>query len=120
MSDTSSKRLSLLVPKELYDRFIEFSQKEYKTTTTQITDFMVEYVKEREIESERAKQDAMLSTLSRCGAMIYRAIQEEKVDTNIHNNLVAIAEFMLEASKNASIFENSDYLSKLIALERKI
>ena len=75
MNDVDSKRLSLLVPQELYDRFIEYSQKEYKNTTTQITDLMAGYVKAREADSEASKQEAMLAVLSKSGEMIYKAIQ---------------------------------------------
>jgi hypothetical protein len=120
MSDTDSKRMSLLVPKELYDRFIDLSLKEYKNTTTQITDWMVNYVKTRESEIELSKQEAILSTLSRCGEMIYKTMQSAQIEPTTHNSLVAIAEFMIEVSKNPSIFGNSEYLSRLIGLEKKI
>jgi hypothetical protein len=120
MSDLDTKRMSLLVPQELYDKFLEFSQQEYKNTTTQITEFMVNYVKTRESAAELSKKQAILSTFSRCADLIYRLIQSKHIESNVESRLVAIAEFMLETSKDESIFASSDYISKIINLEKLI
>ena len=120
MNDADSKRLSLLVPKELYDRFIDFSQKEYKNTTTQITDLMAGYVRTREAESEVTKQEAMLSAFAKCGEMIYKAIQGKQIPQAAQDNMVAIAGFLVDAAKHPEIFEDSEYLSRMMAVEKAI
>jgi len=120
MNDADSKRLSLLVPKELFDRFIDLSQKEYKNTTTQITDLMAGYVKAREAEGEATKQQSMRSALSKCGELIYLAIQGKEIPKVPQDNLAAVASFLVDAAKHPEIFEDSEYLSRIMALERAI
>ena len=120
MNDADSKRLSLLVPKELFDRFIDLSQKEYKNTTTQITDLMAGYVKAREAEGEATKQQSMRSALSKCGELIYLAIQGKEIPKVPQDNLAAVASFLVDAAKHPEIFEDSEYLARIMALERAI
>jgi hypothetical protein len=120
MNDADSKRLSLLVPKELFDRFIEFSQKEYKNTTTQITDLMAGYVKAQEADSVANKQEAMRSVFSKSGEMIYKAIQGKQMPQAAQDNLAAIAGFLVDAAKHPEIFDDSEYLSRMMAVERAI
>ena len=120
MNDTDSKRLSLLVPKELFERFIDLSQREYKNTTTQITDLMAGYVRAREAENEATRQEAMLTVLSKSGEMIYKVLQGKDIPQIAQDNLVAIAGFLVEAAKRPEIYEDSEYLARIMALDKAI
>ncbi len=62
MDDADSKRLSLLVPKELFDRFLDLSQ----------SDLMASYVKAKEVENERIRYEAVLTVYKKCGEMLYK------------------------------------------------
>lgn len=118
MSDDNVKRLSMLVPKELFERFQRYTAKDYKNTTTQITDLMTNYVRLKDLENKAAREEAILRAFSRCGELIYKSIQGDAAPKQMQESLIAIAGFMLEAAKNPSIFDSTDYLTKLIEMEK--
>ena len=73
-SEERVKRINFSIPQDLYDRFAEVSKKEFMTTSSIVTGWISNYVKEKERERANAEQRALrstlrvLSTIARTGA----------------------------------------------------
>jgi len=78
--DDDTKRVNVLIPRDLYERFLEFSKGEYKSTTGMIVEWMSTFVREKEREAQ--DKQAFLLAFSKFGQLLFnlgssKAVGEE-------------------------------------------
>jgi len=116
--DNDTKRVNVLIPRELYEKFLDFSKDEYKSTTGMIIEWMSAFVKEKEKEAQNQK--AFLSAFSRFSEMLFLISSNMVAEQDASGLLVEMATAMLELVKDPSLCSSSDFLSRLILLDQRI
>lgn len=114
------KRVNFNLPKELFDRFMEYSQKEYKTASALMTNWVAEYVREKAKEQEDAERKALSTIIRRWSEVIFVCTKSEQDFKQLDSLLTELSEHLLEVSKDISKVQSADIQGKLVDLERKL
>jgi hypothetical protein len=114
------KRINFNIPRELYDRFIEASQKEYMTTSSVMTGWITNYVKEKERERLGEERKALQSTLRTISKLLYEYAQTGQDGDSTCRNIVELSEILLSLSAQPALCLSVDLQSKLARLEREL
>jgi len=114
------KRINFNIPRELYDRFIEASQKEYMTTSSVMTGWITNYVKEKERERLDEERKALQSTLRTLSKLLYEYAQAGRDGDSTCQNIVELSEILLCLSAQPALCLSVDLQSKLARLEREL
>jgi hypothetical protein len=116
--EDDGKRINFVVPKELYERFMEYSRGEYKTTSGMLTSYMAGFVQKKEQEEEQAIINALLSTIKRCSEILY-TLSTNPLSIEIRQEIEQeLSDALLSMSKEASICKSVDFQTVIVKLER--
>ena len=118
MEEREIKRMTVLVPKELYDRFQVCSKDEYKTNTALVVEWIAKYVKQK--ENEARKERAILDTISRFSSLIFstKALLDDA--TPARDRLTEISDAMLDLARDSDLVEDPEFDTRLVVLERSL
>ncbi len=118
MSDDDLKRTSIMLPRELYERFQETSKDEYKSTSTMIVEWMNHYVKSREKENfEQIALKNAFTGLSDLLFMIGTGIVKDQELKQIHTELAAL---MFELINTPDFHKTPEFTTRSRLLDRKV
>lgn len=112
------KRINFNIPRELYDRFIEASQKEYMTTSSVITGWITNYVREKEKERQDVEKKALQSTMRTLSKLTHFCTSESRDQDASRQGLKEISELLLDLSTNPELSLSIDFQAKIAKLER--
>jgi len=118
MEERDIKRMTILVPRELYDRFQTCSQDEYKTNTAIVVDWIAKYVREKEREAK--KEQMILDVISRFSDIVYSAENLLDIKSPAKDTLIEISEVMLDLSHDGDIIEDPEFIARIVKLEREL
>jgi hypothetical protein len=114
------KRINFNIPRELYDRFIEASQKEYMTTSSVMTGWITNYVKEKERERFAEERKALQATLRTLSKLLYAYAQAGQDRDSSCRNIAELSEMLLSLSSQPALCLSVDLQAKLARLEREL
>jgi predicted DNA-binding protein len=118
MEERDIKRMTILVPQDLYERFLECNKNEYKTNTAIIVEWISKYVKEKESKAEREK--VLLRTISRVSEVISDT-QPLIEESNPARSLLAdLSATLLALAEDGDLLDDPAFEDRLSKLEREI
>jgi len=118
-SDEELKRINFVVPQELYERFVEYSKGEYKSTSGMLTGFIAGFVREKEEERERAVLSSLLSTTKNCSEILF-SLSANKVMNNDARMAIEkeLSELLVELSSDPQVCRTVEFQTRIIKLDR--
>ena len=119
MASNESKKVNFLVPQELFDRFLAVSEKEYKSTTGILTEWMATYVREREKKQEDGRMRAMMTALGRISDVLFNLTKSEPLSDKTREAITAISDLILSINKDPSNCDSPEFTTRLIEIERQ-
>jgi len=119
-ADDDIKRINFNIPKELYDRFLEASQKEYMTTSSVMTGWITNYVKEKERERQDLERKALQSTMRNLSKMIHVCSSGTRDQEAFNLSLKELSDVLLDLSAKPELSLSVDFQAKIARLEREL
>lgn len=116
MAEENFKRLNILVPVELYDKFDELSHDDYRSTTGMVTDWMAEYVKDRRREIESLHERQLQTAIARFCSLLLRYASETNPNKSIEY-LRKLAKLMLEIGQDPALWDTPAFQIKIAEME---
>ena len=118
MDEKIIKRMTVLIPQELYDKFQDLSKDEYKTNTAIVVEWISAYVREK--ESVAKKIEALLDTFSKVSDSLFSigALLSDDVETQ--GFFTELSTMMLELVNTPELNESENYRKRLLNLELRV
>lgn len=112
------KRINFSIPQDLYDRFMDASKKEFMTTSSIVTGWISNYVKEKEQEKANAEQRALQSTLRSLSRIARTGVISEKPSHN-PEMLRELEDLLTIMSTDIAACLDIDFQTRIAKLERE-
>jgi len=118
MDERDIKRMPIVVPRELYERFQACSRDENKTNTAMVLEWMKNYVKEKEQKIER--EQALLALCLRVGKIVDDiAPCLEKTDPK-RPYVKDLAKALQELGDNVELLDDTKFEANLVLIEQAL
>jgi hypothetical protein len=113
-------KVNFLVPKGLFERFKALKGKDFRKFSEIFTDWMTEFVAEKEKEQEAVNQQSLKDAIGRSSDVIFRLSQREMLNDDERKAIQDLANLLLELKKDPSACTTSVFTAKLTMIERSI
>lgn len=116
--DKKIKRMTVLIPQELYDKFQDMSGDEYKTNTAIVVEWISAYVRDK--ESVAKKMATLLETFSKASDTLFSLGALVTSDVATQGFFTELSTLMLELVNSPELNESESYKKRLTNLELRV
>jgi hypothetical protein len=116
MAEENFKRLNILVPVELYEKFDELSHDEYRSTTGMVTDWMAEFVKTRKRDIESLHERQLQTAIARFSSLLLRYASDANPNKS-SEYLRKLAKLMLEIGQDPASWDTPTFQNKIAEMD---
>ena len=111
-------KVNFLVPKGLFERFKALKGKDFRKFSEIFTEWMTEFVAEKEKEQEAVNQQSLKEVIGRSSDVIFQLSKRETLDADTRKATVDLANLLLDLKTDPSKCTSAEFTASLTRIER--